>query len=74
MIVFCILLGCVAEQFVRFRRSKFGRNLAGGSMEISDFGAAVNSWAPLNYTYSVFRMQVQLGQSTITGGITLSCF
>ena len=41
------------------RRSKFGRNLAGGSIEISDFDADVTSRAPLNY--SVFTKQVQLG-------------
>jgi hypothetical protein len=68
MSVFCILLGCVAEQSDS-RRSKFGRNLAGGSIEISDFGADVNSRAPLNY--SVFTRQVQLGQITISGGIAL---
>ena len=51
------------------RQSKFGWNLAGGSIEISDFGADVNNRAPLNY--SVFRRQVQLGQSTISGGITV---
>ena len=45
----------------------FGWNLAGGSIEISDFGADVNSHAPLNY--SVFTRQVQLGQSTISGVI-----
>ena len=30
------------------RQSKFGRNLAGGSIEISDFGADVNSCTPFN--------------------------
>jgi len=45
------------------RHSKFGWNPAGGSIEISDFGADVNNRAPLNY--SVFTRQVQLGQSTI---------
>jgi len=50
------------------RRSKFGRNLASGSIEISDFGADVNSRAPLNYSF--FTRQVQLGQSTISEGIT----
>jgi len=50
-------------------QSKFGRNLAGGSIEIGDFGADVNSRGPLNY--SVFTRQVQLGQSTISEGITL---
>jgi len=29
-----------------FRQSKFGCNLAGGSIEISDFGADVNNRAP----------------------------
>jgi len=53
------------------RQSKFGWNLAGGSIEISDFGADVNSRAPLNY--SVFTRQVQLGRSTKSGGITLYC-
>ena len=51
------------------RQSKFGWNLAGGSIEISDFGADIHSRAPLNY--SVFMRQVQLGQSTISGGITV---
>ena len=51
------------------RQSKFGWNLAGGSIEISDFGADVTNRAPLNY--SVFTRQVQLGQSTISGGITI---
>jgi len=50
------------------RQSKFGWNLAGGNTEISDFGAEVNSRAPLNY--SVFTRQVQLGRSTKSGGIT----
>jgi len=49
--------------------SKFGRNLVVGSIEVSDFGADVNSRTPLSY--SVFTMQVQLRRSTITGGITL---
>ena len=48
------------------RQSKFGRNLAGGSIVISDFDADVNSRAPLNY--SVFTRQVQLGRSTFSGG------
>jgi len=52
-----------------FRQSKFGQNLAGGSIEISDFGADVNSRTPLNYC--VFTRQVQLGRSTISGGITV---
>ena len=68
MSAFGILLRCVAEQFVRFRQSKFGWNLAGGSIEISDFGADVNNRATLKY--SVFTKQVQLGQSTISGGST----
>jgi len=51
------------------QQSKIGQNLAGGSIEIRDFGADVNSCAPLNY--SVFTRQVQFGQSTISGGITL---
>jgi len=50
------------------RQSKFGRNLAGGSIVISDFGADFNSRAPLSY--SVFTRQVQLGRSTFSGGIT----
>ena len=45
-------------------------SLAGGSVEISDFGADFNNRAPLNY--SVFMRQLQLGQGTISGGIT--CF
>jgi len=45
-------------------------SLAGASIEISDFGAEVNSSDPLNY--SVFTMQVQLGRSTISRGITVS--
>jgi len=49
-------------------QSKFGRNLAGGSIEISDFGADVNNCTPLNY---VFTRQVQLGPSTISGGNTI---
>ena len=52
-----------------FRWSKFGCYLAGGSVEISDFGADVNNCAPLNY--SVFMRQVQLGQGTISGTITV---
>ena len=51
------------------RQSKFGWNLAGGSIEISDYGAEVKNWAPLNY--SVFTRQVQLGRIAISGGITL---
>ena len=51
------------------RELKFFRNLAGGSIEICDFGADVNSRAPLNY--SVLTRQVQLGQSTISGGIAV---
>jgi len=51
------------------RQSKFGRNLAGGSIEISDFGADVNNRAPLYY--SVFTRQAQLGRSTKSGDITL---
>jgi hypothetical protein len=51
-----------------YRQSKFGWNLAGGSIEISGFGADVNNRAPLNY--SVLKKQVQLGQSTNSGGIT----
>ena len=51
------------------RQSKFGSNLAGGSIEINDVGADVNNRTPLNY--SVFKRQVQLGQSTISGGITV---
>jgi type IV secretory pathway VirB6-like protein len=43
-------------------------SLSGGSIEIGDFGADVNNCAPLNY--SVFTRQVQLGQVTISGGIT----
>jgi len=50
------------------RQSEFGRNLAGGSTEISDFGADVNNRAALNC--SVLTGQVQLGQSSISGGIT----
>jgi len=69
MSTFCILLRYVAEQFIRFQ-SKFGRNLAGGSVKIGDFGADVNSRGTLNY--SVFTRQVQLGRSTISGGITIS--
>jgi len=46
MSAFCILLRCVAEQFVRFPTAKFGCNLAGGSIEISDFGTDVIA-APL---------------------------
>ena len=68
MSTFCILLRYVAEQFIRFQ-SKFGRNLAGGSVKIGDFGADVNSHAPLNY--SVFARQVQLGLRTISGGIAI---
>ena len=54
-----------------FRQSKFGRNLAGGSIEISDFGADVNNRAPLNY--NVFTRLVQLGWTIFSGGITLCC-
>ena len=54
------------------RRSKFGWNVSGGSIEISDLGADVNSPAPLNY--SVFKRQEHLGQSTISGGITSLIF
>ena len=63
-------LGWVVGQssFSASRRSTFGRNLAGGSIEISDVGAGVKSRAPLNY--SVFTRQVQLGRSTKSGGIT----
>ena len=46
-------------------------SLAGGSIEIRDFGADVNNRAPLNY--SVFTRQVQLGQGAISGGIAI-CF
>jgi len=53
-------------------QSKFGWNLAGGSIETGDFGADVNSRGPLNY--SVFMRHVQLGQSTISGGITVFMF
>ena len=52
------------------RQSKFGWNLACGSIEIRDFGADVNSRSPLNY--SVLTRHVQLGQSTISGGITVT--
>jgi len=51
------------------QQSKFGWNVAGGSIEISDFGADINSRTPLNY--SVFTRQVQLGRSTKSGCITL---
>ena len=51
------------------RQIKFGWNLAVGSIEISDFGADVNNRAPLDH--SVFTKQVQLDQSTISGGVTL---
>ena len=47
-------------------------SLAGGSIEISDFGAEVNNHTLLNY--SVFTRQVQLGQSTISGGITIASY
>jgi len=50
------------------RQSTFGRNLAGGSIEIKDFDADVNSCVPFNY--SVFTTQVQLGQSNFSGGFT----
>jgi hypothetical protein len=53
-------------------QSKFGLNLAVGSIEISDFGTDVNNRAPLNY--SVFTRQAQLGQSIISGGIKTSCW
>jgi len=43
-------------------------SLAGGSIEIGDLGDYVNNSAPLNY--GVFTRQVQLGQGTISGGIT----
>jgi len=69
MSVFCILLGCVTRAVCQdSRKSKFGRNLAGGSIEISDFGADITSRGPLKYC--VFTRQVQLGQSNISGGIT----
>jgi len=48
MSAFCILLGCVAQQFADFQQSKFVRNLAGCSIEISDFGGDVNNRTPLN--------------------------
>jgi len=51
-----------------YRQSKFGWNVAGGSIEVSDFGADVNSCAPTNY--SVFTRQAQLGRCTKLGGIT----
>jgi len=51
------------------RQSKFGWNLAGGSIDISDLGPDANSRAPLNY--SVFTRQVQLGRSAKSGGIAL---
>jgi len=66
---FCILLGSLAEQFVTFQ-SEFGRNLSGGSIEIGDFSAEVNSRGPLNF--SVFTRQVQLGRSTTSEGISVS--
>ena len=44
-------------------------SLAGGSTEITDFGADVNNRAPLNY--SVFTGQVQVGRATFSEGITL---
>ena len=46
-------------------------SLAGGSTEVSDLGADGNNRTPLNN--SVPTMQVQLGQGTISGGITI-CF
>jgi len=52
------------------RLSKFCRNLAGGSTEISDFDADVNSRAPLNY--SAITRQVQLGRSAFTGRIAIA--
>jgi len=54
------------------RQSKFGRNLAGGSIEIRDFGTDVTSHAPINY--SIFKRQVQLGRSTTSGSITNATF
>ena len=51
------------------RQSKFGWNLAGGSIEISDFAADVNNRATLNY--SVFTREVQLSRCTISGGIII---
>jgi len=60
MNAFCILLRCVAEQFVRLQMVS--------ALEISDFGADVTNRAHLNY--SVFTRQVQLGRSTTSGGIT----
>jgi hypothetical protein len=44
-------------------------SLTDASTEISDFGADVNNRAPLNH--SAFTRQVQLGQGTISKGITL---
>jgi len=47
-------------------------NVAGGSIEISDFDADVKSRTPLNY--SDFTRQVQLGRSTKSGVITIPLF
>ena len=51
------------------RQSKFGQNLAGGSIEISDIGADIYSHVPLNY--SVFTRQVLFCRSTKSRGTTL---
>ena len=69
MSVFCILLVVWQSSLSDFRQSKSGRNLAGGSIEISEFGADVNSRDSWNY--SVFTTQVQLGRSTISGDNTV---
>jgi len=73
MSAFCISLRFVGEDLSDCWQSKFGWNLAAGSIEISDFGADVNSRATLNY--SVLTRQVQLCQKhynlVCSGGIVI---
>ena len=56
MSAFCILLVVWQSSLSDSRKSKFGCNPDGGSIEISDFGADVNNCAILNY--SVFTRQL----------------
>ena len=64
---FTLLCGGVVRQI--FDSLNLVVSLAGGSTEVSDLGADGNNRTPLNN--SVPTRQVQLGQGTISGDITI---
>jgi len=65
---FTSLCGGVVRQI--FNSLNLVVSLTGGSTEVRDLGADGNNRTPLNN--SVSTRQVQLGQGTISGGITIN--